>query len=107
MEEQSKPLDAGELFIGMCDALMTFGVVFANAGIFTREQLAEECARSIQHIRTQRALQGLPPSAAREMALDMMRRLFSATVIPGGCGRVGLIPIQGGKADDGSPPGAA
>jgi hypothetical protein len=64
-------MDAGQLFIGICNALMTFGVVFANAGIFTREQLADECARSIQQIRTQRAAQGEPPiSQAREHCVE-------------------------------------
>ena len=104
--EESKPMDAGELFVGMYDALMTFGVVFSNAGILTREQLADACALSIQHIRTQRAAEGKPPSPAREMALDTMRRLFSATVIEGGRGRAGLVPIDGDKSDK-PPPTAA
>jgi hypothetical protein len=106
MEEQEPipPMNAGELFMGLCDALVTFGVVFANAGLVTREEIAAMCVRSLDQIRLQEQLEGREPSQARMFALENLRRVFSYTVMEGGRGAAGLVAIDGGKVDE--PPAA-
>lgn len=88
---------ADELFIGLCDAMIAFGVALANRGLLTREEIAD-MMRIVGE--QQRRHEGYHPS--RSVAADALRDFFSRPVAPGH-GTAQLYSIQGGKLSEPSP----
>ena len=88
-------LDVGEFNLGVLDALMMLGVAFCNAGVLTRDEIAQAARFALdQQSRQSRR------TDSRRLPLETLLKVFSAPVMEGGQGRPSLVPIAGGKADD-------
>jgi len=81
-----------ELLLGALDAIVAFGVVLANRGLISRQEIADMMARVLDQ---QSRQPGDNPS--RRAAPEVIRDAFSRAVMQGGHGAPGLVAIKGGK----------
>lgn len=100
MADQPAPpetFNIGELVLGTLDVLVAFGVTLANAGLLTRDGIAD----MMRIVGEQQARQfGDNPS--RRWPAETMRAFMSLPVAEGR-GAAKLFVVDGGKPDDPEP----
>lgn len=84
--------DGGDLYLGLLDCLLAFGVALANSGVMTRQQIADAMETVI---RQQRRNEG-DAHPGRHLAAETLRQVFSIPVRDGSPFAI----IEGGKPDE-------
>ncbi len=97
LDDDRKPV---EFLTGVLDVILMFGCILDEAGIISRANFSRTCSQALDQMRRQDAAAGSQPNIARSYPLQVLEHFFSATVIEGGRGRAGLVPIDGGRSDE-------